>query len=92
MLYIHMYISYRNYLFLMCITAQRAATKCHCYAQTYSIQIPYQVRRDLHADLKTSRNMMTSSNGNTFRVTGPLCGEFTLHVFFDLRMNKRLSK
>ena len=23
--------------------------------------------------------MMTSSNGNTFRVTGPLCGEFTGH-------------
>ena len=50
--------------------------------------------------------MMTSSNGNIFRVTGPLCGEFTgpgefptqrpvtrsLDVFFDLRLNKRLSK
>ena len=50
--------------------------------------------------------MMTSSNGNIFRVTGPLCGEFTgpgefptqrpvtrsFDVFFDLRMNKRLSK
>ena len=24
-------------------------------------------------------NMMTSSNGNIFRVTGPLCGEFTGH-------------
>ena len=24
-----------------------------------------------------SRLMMTSSNGNIFRVTGPLCGEFT---------------
>ena len=24
-----------------------------------------------------SRGMMTSSNGNIFRVTGPLCGEFT---------------
>ena len=44
-------------------------------------------------------HMMTSSNGNIFRVTGPLCGEFTgpgefpaqrpvtrgLDVFFDLR-------
>ena len=51
-------------------------------------------------------NVMTSSNGNIFRVTGPLCGEFTGHgefpaqrpvtrsfdVFFDLRLNKRLSK
>ena len=50
--------------------------------------------------------MMTSSNGNIFRIAGPLCGEFTGHpwipltkasdaelvVFFDLRMNKRLSK
>ena len=50
--------------------------------------------------------MMTSSNGNIFRVTGPLCGEFTgpgefptqrpvtqsFDVFFDLRLNKRLSK
>ena len=47
-------------------------------------------------------SMMTSSNGNVFRVTGPLCGEFIGHRwfprtkasddFFDLRLNKRLSK
>ena len=51
-------------------------------------------------------HMMTSSNGNIFRVTGPLCGEFTgpgefpeqrpvtrsFDVFFDLCLNKRLSK
>ena len=50
--------------------------------------------------------MMTSSNGNIFRVTGPLCGEFTgpgefptqrpvtrsFNVFFDLRFIKPLSK
>ena len=50
--------------------------------------------------------MMTSANGNIFRVTGPLCGEFTgpdefptqrpvtrsFDVFFDLRLNERLSK
>ena len=42
--------------------------------------------------------MKTSSNGNIFRATGPLCGEFTgpvtwsFGVFFDLRLNKRLSK
>ena len=50
--------------------------------------------------------MMTSSNGNIFRVTGPLCGEFTgpgefpaqrpvtrsFDVSFDLRPNKWLSK
>ena len=51
-------------------------------------------------------NMMTSSNGNIFRVTGPLCGDFTdpgefptqrpvsrsSDVFFDLHPNKKLSK
>ena len=50
--------------------------------------------------------MMTSSNGNIFRVTGHLYGEFTgsrwipaqrpvtrsFDVYFDLRLNKRLSK
>ena len=50
--------------------------------------------------------MMTSSNGNIFREIGPLCGEFTgpgefptqrpvtrsFDVFFDLRLNKALSK
>ena len=50
--------------------------------------------------------MMTSSNGNIFCVTGPLCGEFPgdrwipltkasdaeLWCFIDLRLNKRLSK
>ena len=49
---------------------------------------------------------MTSSYGNSFRVTGPLCREFTgpgefptqrpvtlsFNVFFDLHLNKRLSK
>ena len=58
----------------------------------------YNPRKQLH--------MMTSSNGNIFRVTGHLCGEFTGHrwilrtkasdaelwCFFYLRLNKRLSK
>ena len=51
-------------------------------------------------------SMMTSSNGNIFRVTGPLCGEFTGHWWIPLKkasdaelwylfilcLNKRLSK
>ena len=65
-----------------------------------------------HTQLKVLRlvfwalHMMTSSNGNIFRVTGHLCGEFTgdrwipltkasdaeLWCFLDLRPNKRLSK
>ena len=54
----------------------------------------------------TEKNMMTSSNGNIFRVTGHLCGEFTgprlipaqrpvtrsFDVFFYLRLNKQLRK
>ena len=55
-----------------------------------------------------SNHMLTSTNGNIFRVTGPLCGEFTGHrwgefpskrtvarsfdVLFDLHRNKRLSE
>ena len=49
---------------------------------------------------------MTSSNGNFFRVTGPLCWDFTGHrwipltkasdaeiwCFFDLRLDKRSNK
>ena len=60
--------------------------------------------RDISCEITLS--MMTSSNGNIFRVTVPLCGEFTspgefptqrpvmrnFDVFFDLRLNKRLSK
>ena len=55
---------------------------------------------------KTLSDMTSSSNGNIFRVTGHLCGEFTGHrwflrqapvtrsfdVFFDLRANNGLSK
>ena len=51
-------------------------------------------------------SIMISSNGNIFRITGPLCGEFTGHrrisltksmtrsfnVFFDLRLNEQLRK
>ena len=53
-----------------------------------------------------SIHMLTSSNGLIFRVTGPLCGEFTGHrwilvtkasdaelwCFFYLRLSKHLSK
>ena len=36
-------------------------------------------------------NMMTSSSGNIFRITGHVCGQFT-GLFFDWRLNQRLSK
>ena len=55
---------------------------------------------------RKDKSKMTSSNGNIFRVTGPLCGEFTgpgefpaqrpvthsVDVFFDMRLNKRLNE
>ena len=67
---------------------------------SWDIVLPYRL------SLRGMRLMMTSSNGNIFRVTGPLCGEFTgpgefppqrpvtrsFDVFFHLRLNKRLSK
>ena len=57
-------------------------------------------------NVSITHTMMTSSNGNIFRVTGHLCGEFTgpgefpaqrsvtrsFDVFFDLHPNKRLNK
>ena len=65
-------------------------------------------RRDMISLYRNFYNvfMMTSSNGSIIRVTGHLCGEFTgsgefpaqrpvtrsFDIFFDLRLNKRLSK
>ena len=81
------------------------------YLTAMRLFVLYRNSRDLTARLTLKCceflwNMMTSSNGNIFRVTGSLCGEFTGHrwisptkpvtrrfdVFFDLRPNKRLSK
>ena len=64
------------------------------------------IRKEESWNFVPTTNMMTSSSGNIFRVTGPLCGEFIgpgefpaqrpvtrcFDVFFDLRLNKRLSK
>ena len=79
----------------------RLKPKCSAWGQS-SQNFPMQSE----ATLKNTGNMMMSWNGNIFRVTGPLCGEFTgpgefptqrpvtrsFDVFFDLRLNKRLSK
>ena len=77
---------------------------CPCH---WPIWIWYiiQVQNCLHT-LIAGLSMMASSNGNIFRVTGHLCGnspvpgEFpaqrpvtrSFDVFFDLRLNQRLSK
>ena len=36
-------------------------------------------QNDTIQSLQNALHMMTSSNGNIFRVAGPLCGEFTGH-------------
>ena len=54
----------------------------------------------VHDDVETHDRLkyiiMTSSNGNIFRVTGPLSAQRpvtrSFDVFFDLRLNKRLIK
>ena len=68
--------------------------------------VVYTINHMFFEHAKCHTCMMTSSNGNIFRVTGPLCGEFTgpgefptqrqvtrsFDVYFDLRLNKRLCK
>ena len=78
-------------------------------AWEYDMTLPLTVSQQdcvLFKDTTLCIHMMTSSNGNFFRVTGPLCGEFTcpgefptqrpvtqsFDVFSDLQLNKRLSK
>ena len=74
-----------------------------CSFKWYNLIFTWYLWNATHT-LKVS--MTTSSNGNIFCITGPLCGEFTspgefptqkpvtrsFDVFFDLRLNKRLSK
>ena len=74
-------------------------TKIHSYNKHFWISDGYALghRKVL---LKMTVSMMTSSNGNIFRVTGHLCGKFTGPRWIsrkkasdaDLRLNKRLSK
>ena len=77
--------------------------KLHGHKQFRSIK---SIMQNFGHCLLVSIFMMTLWNGNIFRVTGHLCGEFTgprwiphteasdteLWCFFDLRPNKRLSK
>ena len=86
-------------------------TKGHLFFATSSFAHHFVAIREFKLELQSRNvqfgsNMITWSNGNIFRVTGPLCGEFTGHwwfpfqrpgsrsfdVFFDLHLNKRLSK
>ena len=85
---IYIYMNYRVYI--MYIYDDRI------YIYAYHIHI-YAILLDV---FRFRLAMMTSSNGNIFRVTGPLCREFTgqrpvtqsVGVFFDLLLNKQLIK
>ena len=82
------------------VTTFPAGRKINDFTCSGTVQSPYHAIHSLQ-----STHMMTSSNRNIFRVTGHLCGVFTGHrwipaqrpvtrsvdVFFDLRLNKRLS-
>ena len=78
------------------------------FANRWNLPCSLSVHAELYSHVSSIETniMMTSSNGNIFRVTGHLCGEFTgpgefptqrpvtrsFDVFFDMRLNKRLSK
>ena len=107
-------IGYENHQQLFGVTSwiSGIALSCSCHHTASAISIHYAMGcmfSRVHITLQSNCHhlfMMTSSNGNIFRVTGPLCGEFTgpgefpaqrpvtrsFDVFFDLRPNKRLSK
>ena len=89
-----------------------SSAKWHPFCLGLNVLIPYgyesliDVGTILQYQTITYDNMMTSSNGNIFRITVPLFGEFTgpgefptqrpvtrsFDIFFYLRLNKRLSK
>ena len=82
------------------------------YIPKKSVQLPWHINyirvwaMPKGSGVYSNQSMMTSSNGNVFRVTSHLCEEFTGHrwipltkaryaglwCFFDLRLNERLLK
>ena len=107
------YVSLINIFFCVCFFLW--LTICLHWVQSFENETwkPIRFVRNYHAiaasvfiSSKCRLHMMTSSNGNIFRVTGHLCGEFTgprwippqrpvtrsFDVYFDQRPNKRLSK
>ena len=81
------------------------SVKKFCDAFISYQSVPGEINTE-QGDIPHVTSMMTSLNGNLFRLTGPLCGnspvtgEFpsqrlvtlSFDVFFDLRLNKRFSK
>ena len=88
------------------ITAATSHNNNVIYRLPWSTVVRCDTSQYLHNTYTFSLPMKTSSNGNIFRVTGPMWGESAGHpwiplskpvsrsfgVFFDQRLNKRLSK
>ena len=49
----------------------------------WSAQSQHNAGCNISSDMQWEKIMMTSSNGNIFRVTGHLCGEFTGHRWIN---------
>ena len=64
----------------------------HSVSNAEALAVPNHIKNTVYlttlsmfsADLLIFRRMMTSSNGNIFRVTGPSCGEFTGQIISEL--------
>ena len=90
------------------IVIYRALSISHIFSPKNSGKMSHNlnIKARYRGSFVSSLSMITSSNGNIFHVTGPLCKEFTGHrwippqrpvmrsfdVFFDLCLNKWLSK
>ena len=86
-----------------CRSSDTTATSCCSRTMIQTTLSPFS---DHSTEANVAKNMMTSSNGNIFRVTGPLSGEFTGHRWIphtkasdaelwwslDLRLNQQLDK
>ena len=96
------HVAWRSFMGLLFRHPGMLSSLCNPFADRPTLDFIYGclITNQLHS-------MMTSSNGNIFRVTGPLCGEFTGHRWipdtkasdaelwcFSLicALNKRLSK
>ena len=81
---------------------EKMSNPCNHYISCnwFTVFLNYINGYQIHSKWQHEFFMMTTSNGNIFRVTGHLYGKFpaqmlvtrSFDVFFDLRLNNRLSK
>ena len=77
--------SYRGAMSTSVVRFSEILIKIQRCLRRYSIRSSVDCRHFLPLPMcQNNKRMMTSSNGNIFRVTGPLCGEFTGHRWIPL--------